>query len=539
MSQQSQVEPSKPDYFPDKIEIPENSWIFTFNSLGYWSRQDKFSRQEELSIQVEAFRLLKRAVTFKNEGIDYRVLFNAMLYFLRYFQRRSYKHYNRFQVEALCIFIASRIQEIHRSIDDILKKGFEIPPNKDWDSKDKIEKLEMNLMGELCYDLIIEHPFDYLRKILQCDMESRFNFDSIQGEARRYIENSIFTQIYLLYSIEFISYCFLCLAFIKKKVQATEPIIKKLKLSLSITKILEFFDIYNKLLIEIIPIRGSLYYTYFDLTDITENRLKFIFKELDNYQEDDKPIFALPQFKSDLKQLQQEQKQKLQSQQIPTPVPTPVNSSNNNNNNTNNNDNNNPQPLFAPQFNNSVKLKIEQTTSIQTINESKIPKAPKFSPLSASLENPSVKEEKLNSNPPKFGSLSTALEKPPFKETVNNNETKNNETIKENEIKSEIKTINSKSAKNLKIMKEMRLSEEEDRKKWHAEKIKPVIAKPTLAKKIISKIPDLNTIKKSVKPPIHKSKSKPALIEKQEKIKKILEEIDFIFKDDDPDEFLN
>jgi hypothetical protein len=211
------------EYWPDHIEIPENDWLFTKEQLAdSVSVRAGLSRKDELAKMEKMYRFMREI------GGHEPVMFFAVIYLQRYFQRVPMTQGNPYHICVVMIFLASRVLEQHRSGPDLALKGAKVAlgnqqiskQSKDfWIWRDELVKNEMLVMDKLCCDFILYNPWEELKRILVKNKNNEYEMNQVDHDvvnfwksmhqevplpahALRLMGRIAHTQVYLVFRIQ-------------------------------------------------------------------------------------------------------------------------------------------------------------------------------------------------------------------------------------------------------------------------------------------------------------------------------------------------
>jgi hypothetical protein len=211
------------EYWPDHIEIPENDWLFTKEQLA-----DSVSVRAGLSKKDELAKMEKMYRFMREIGSHEPVMFFAVIYLQRYFQRVPVTQGNPYHICVVMIFLASRVLEQHRPGPDLALKGAKVAlgnqqiskQSKDfWIWRDELVKNEMLVMDKLCCDFILYNPWEELKRILVKNKNSEYEINQVDQDvgnfwksmhqevplpahALRLMGRIAHTQVYLVFRIQ-------------------------------------------------------------------------------------------------------------------------------------------------------------------------------------------------------------------------------------------------------------------------------------------------------------------------------------------------
>ncbi|KAM9993255.1 hypothetical protein ACTFIZ_011216 [Dictyostelium cf. discoideum] len=196
------------------------------NSHWFFSKEQvlkHYSLGIELKLEV-AYRRASAAF-IQDVGIKLKMpqltIATAISYFHRFFIRHQLKDHDRFVVATACLFLAGKVEETPRKLDDVIKVSYMIKnKKKDGDKmvaisqqehnnlKNKILQNEHLILTTIAFELAVEHPYKYLLEYMK----------SIQGSknlcqvAWNFVNDSLRTSLCLHYPPDLISYASIYLA---------------------------------------------------------------------------------------------------------------------------------------------------------------------------------------------------------------------------------------------------------------------------------------------------------------------------------------
>ncbi|CAD5114679.1 DgyrCDS3725 [Dimorphilus gyrociliatus] len=129
------------------------------------------------------------------------VIATSMIYFKRFFLHNSIMEYNPEDIMITCIFLACKVEEYYVSIQNFSSYCKLMP-------KEACEKIvrdnELLVMLKLHYHLTIYKPYKavdgFLLDIRTRCKDVKFNFERVQKIALEFIDRSLHTDVFLLYS---------------------------------------------------------------------------------------------------------------------------------------------------------------------------------------------------------------------------------------------------------------------------------------------------------------------------------------------------
>ncbi|KAN0042323.1 hypothetical protein ACTFIV_004886 [Dictyostelium citrinum] len=196
------------------------------NSHWFFSKEQvlkHYSLGIELKLEI-AYRRASAAF-IQDVGIKLKMpqltIATAISYFHRFFIRHQLKDHDRFVVATACLFLAGKVEETPRKLDDVIKVSYMIKnKKKEGDKMVAITQQEHNnlkikilqnehlILTTIAFELAVEHPYKYLLEYMK----------SIQGSknlcqvAWNFVNDSLRTSLCLHYPPDLISYASIYLA---------------------------------------------------------------------------------------------------------------------------------------------------------------------------------------------------------------------------------------------------------------------------------------------------------------------------------------
>ena len=93
----------------------------------------------------------------------------AIVFYHRFYSRKSYDSYDRFRIATTCLFLAGKVEETPKKIKDVVIEAYKAqhqkqagpePESKEfWELKEQILVCERILLQTLDFDLTVEHAY--------------------------------------------------------------------------------------------------------------------------------------------------------------------------------------------------------------------------------------------------------------------------------------------------------------------------------------------------------------------------------------------
>ncbi|KAL6064725.1 Cyclin-K, variant 2 [Balamuthia mandrillaris] len=129
-----------------------------------------------------------------------------MVYFHRFFSRRSVHNYDPFLMGTTCLFLAGKVEETPKKLRDVLltaylmhhKKELHDPQHSEelWELQDQLLLYERVLLQTLAFDLTVEHPYKCLLSYVKSIQGDR----SLARSSWYFVNDSMRTTLCLQYS---------------------------------------------------------------------------------------------------------------------------------------------------------------------------------------------------------------------------------------------------------------------------------------------------------------------------------------------------
>jgi cyclin T len=156
----------------------------------YFSKKDLMKPLREGGTEWDAavkFRqAMYRFVTKLGQRLELPQLTQSTceVYFHRFFARRDFADHDRHVIATACLFLAAKVEEIHRKLRDVLRYSYEFQYGEKLDPESEkfnnFRKLvlaaERLVLQTIAFDLTVEHPHRFLQEhasLLLCSMDDR------------------------------------------------------------------------------------------------------------------------------------------------------------------------------------------------------------------------------------------------------------------------------------------------------------------------------------------------------------------------------
>ncbi|KAI9594989.1 cyclin-like protein [Syncephalis fuscata] len=194
---------SSPSPFPmvDFMPTASNSWLFPREELEKTpSAEDNIPLAEELSMRSKACAMIFSVGIMMN--LPQVVLATACAYLHRFYMTRSLKDFQFLEVAATALWVATKVEEQTRRLDDFAKacvcKALKTPSASDRE-RDKwcnvVVYGEASLLEAICFDLVVEHPYIHLLLFVQKHKVP----DQISHAAWAFLNESLRSPLCVLY----------------------------------------------------------------------------------------------------------------------------------------------------------------------------------------------------------------------------------------------------------------------------------------------------------------------------------------------------
>jgi cyclin T len=147
------------------------SWIVPEDVLiNSPSREDGVSKEEERQLRQQAILFVNEACNSKDMKVPKVAAATASVFFHRFFALQSFRKHSQFDIAVACIFLAAKVEESPRKIQDVIKVSFLVWNNRPLEAsaveyeslRVRILKCERILLQTLNFDLCVDHPYRFL-----------------------------------------------------------------------------------------------------------------------------------------------------------------------------------------------------------------------------------------------------------------------------------------------------------------------------------------------------------------------------------------
>ena len=129
----------------------------------------------------------------------------AIVFYHRFYSRRSYESYDRFRIATTCLFLAGKVEETPKKLKDVVIEAYKAqyqkqtgpdPESKEfWELKEQILVCERILLQTLDFDLTVEHAYRPLLAYVKSIKGTR----DLAQVAWNFVNDSLRTTIALQY----------------------------------------------------------------------------------------------------------------------------------------------------------------------------------------------------------------------------------------------------------------------------------------------------------------------------------------------------
>lgn len=148
-----------------------SSWIFSNEDLKQTpSATDGFPNGVERRYRYEGSHLIINIGLQKN--LHHDTIATGVLFFHRFYMRRSFSKFPRYLTAAACILLAGKVEETPKKCHDIIEVVRTLLTSEQFkvfgsNPKELILTTERILLQTINFDIIVEHPYQYLIKYAQ------------------------------------------------------------------------------------------------------------------------------------------------------------------------------------------------------------------------------------------------------------------------------------------------------------------------------------------------------------------------------------
>ena len=149
------------------------------------------------------------------------------VYFHRFFARRDFLDHDLHVIATACLFLAAKVEEVHRKLKDVLRFSYEFQYNErleiDSDKYNNFKKqvlvAERLILQTIAFDLTVEHPYRFLQEhvaLVQCTSEQR---KDLMQMAWSFVNDSFASAVCLQFRPQLIAAAAIYLAAKNKKIE--------------------------------------------------------------------------------------------------------------------------------------------------------------------------------------------------------------------------------------------------------------------------------------------------------------------------------
>ncbi|RKP22677.1 cyclin-like protein, partial [Syncephalis pseudoplumigaleata] len=176
-------------------------WLFPREELERTpSSEDNISLTEELSMRSKACAMIFSVGIMM--GLPQLVLATACVYLHRFYMTRSLKDFQFLEMAATALWVATKVEEQTRRLDDFAKacvckamKGSSASDRERDKWCNVVVYGEAALLEAICFDLVVEHPYVHLLLFVQ----EHKGKHSISHAAWAFLNESLRTPLCVLY----------------------------------------------------------------------------------------------------------------------------------------------------------------------------------------------------------------------------------------------------------------------------------------------------------------------------------------------------
>lgn len=155
----------------------------------------------------------------------------AQVFFHRFFVRQSFKVHDRYMIATACLFLSGKVEETPKRLNEIVRVYYaqrkNIPKmessHKEFQkTREKILLLERIILHTMAFDLVIQHPYPYIKSILKevgvtLSLTFDGNQESIEQAAWNFLNDSMRTCLCVRYGPYWIATAAVYLGFLYAK----------------------------------------------------------------------------------------------------------------------------------------------------------------------------------------------------------------------------------------------------------------------------------------------------------------------------------
>jgi cyclin T len=198
----------------------QNNWLFTNEELeSLPSIKDGFTKQQELEYRrITCAFIQECGIALK---IPQLAIATASVFFHRFYVLHSFKAQDRLLVATTCVFLAGKVEETPKKLQDVLitsdklirKQDAQVKPlvpdSPEYnDFKERVLQMERILLQTLGFDLKVEHPYKPLLHFVK-DIKGQKDLAQV---AWNFANDSLRTTLCLQYQPKHIAAAAVCLA---------------------------------------------------------------------------------------------------------------------------------------------------------------------------------------------------------------------------------------------------------------------------------------------------------------------------------------
>ncbi|XP_015118064.1 cyclin-K isoform X2 [Diachasma alloeum] len=152
-----------------------------------------------------------------NLGLGYNTMATGVMYFHRFYMFHSFKEFPRYVTASACIFLAGKVEETPKMFEDIIKTARTLLDKKELrkfgrNPRTEMMTIERILLHTIKFDLLVDHPNNYVPKYAKCLRGSKKRIGNIVQSAWNFARDSLYTTLALQWEPEIIAIAFMYLA---------------------------------------------------------------------------------------------------------------------------------------------------------------------------------------------------------------------------------------------------------------------------------------------------------------------------------------
>ncbi|XP_014219448.1 cyclin-K [Copidosoma floridanum] len=184
----------------------------------YWERDvietDTPSRQDGLDYATELLHRQKGARFIVDCGREITKVYNTfatgVVFFHRFYMFRSFKTFPPYVTAACCLYLAGKVEETPKRCKDIIKTAKALLNEKDFASfgEDPVEEvmaMERILLQTIKFDLIVFHPYFFLKKYIKCLKANKELLQEVLQMAWNFVNDSLCTTLSIEWEPEIVA----------------------------------------------------------------------------------------------------------------------------------------------------------------------------------------------------------------------------------------------------------------------------------------------------------------------------------------------